>query len=276
LPEIAEIVRRKAEATSIVEDSGSMIQNPIMVPLAAPDTVSLGQGQQAEQAGTPLIYKESVPTAVLHPWPSLIEEGIYQTPVSPVQRYSQKGQQAEHTEMPLIYRESIPTAGLRPQPSLIEEGIYQMPVSPVQRYFKKPAEDAVPPDRSEGFGFLLNQEHEPSSLGYGDTHQRVLEMPPYFIAEPKIYPKAGGDEESLVSTFATASYYGSQPEPEMALAPVGRLAEEVSQIQLSPAEEAEETEEEEEPFDIDDLAREVYSKLRWRLKTDRERERGLS
>jgi hypothetical protein len=178
--------------------------------------------------------------------------------------------------MPLIYRESIPTAGLRPQPSLIAEGIYQMPILPVQRYFKKPARDAVPPDRSESFDFLLNQKYEPSSPGYRGTRQRVLEMPPYSIAEPRIYSKTSGDEESLVTAFTAAPYYRSRPTPELALAPVGRLAEEVSQIQLNPAEEALETEEEEEPLDIDALAREVYSKLRWRLKTDRERERGLS
>ena len=151
-----------------------------------------------------------------------------------------------------------------------------MPVLPVQRYFKKPEADAVPPDRNEDFSFLFNQENEPSSPGYRDTRQRVLEMPPYFIAEPRIYSKTSGDEESLVTAFTAAPYYRSRPTPELALAPVGRLAEEVSQIQLNPAEEALEMEEEEEPLDIDALVHDVYSKLRWRLKTDRERERGLS
>ena len=229
LPEIAEIVRQRAKVTSISKDSGSIAQSPITVPIAAADTISLSQGLKLGQSETPLIYRESVPTVVL-----------------------------------------------RPQPSLIAEGIYQMPVLPVQRYFKKPARDAVPPDRSESFDFLLNQKYEPSSPGYRDTRQRVLEMPSYSIAEPRIYSKTSGDEESLVTAFTAAPYYRSRPTPELALAPVGRLAEEVSQIQLNPAEEALETEEEEEPLDIDALAREVYSKLRWRLKTDRERERGLS
>ncbi len=229
LPEIAEIVGQRAEATSISKDLGSIAQSSITVPAAAPDTASLGRGWEAGQ-----------------------------------------------TERPLIYKEPVPTAGLRPQPSSLAESIYQMPVLPVQRYLKKPEGDAVPPDRREDFSLLLNQEYKPFSSRYEDIRQPALELSPFSMIEPGIASNASGDEESLVTAFAETAYYRSQPAPELALAPVGRSAEAVSQIQLSPAEKVEEMEEEEEPRDIDAPARDEYSKLRWRRKQDRERERGLS
>ena len=221
-----EIVTRKAEATNIPENSGSMTRIPVTeVPL---DKVSLGQSLRTDQTELPLIYRDP---------PSVVDSAY--------------------------------------QPSSIAESIYQTPALPARRYFKS-AGNTPPPEESENFGFLWNQDYEPSLLPDKETRQSVLEQLITSVATPGTGSNATHQEESLTAIFEGTAYYGSQVAPELALAPVGRSTEAVSPPPPKPeVKEIEDTNELAAP-DIDAIARDVYCILKRRLAREKERALGLS
>lgn len=180
-------------------------------------------------------------------------------------------QQEGQAEEPLVRREFPSVSSLRHQPSsiiglqrqlsFITESICQ-PTLPVQQYFKSPEEVPLP-DRSEDHRFLEKQDYEPSPLRYEDTRQPALELPRTSVAGPRLGSNATGSEGSLPAIFEGTTYYGGQPTPELALAPVGRPAEVVSPPPPEPEVKAEETTQEVAALDIDAIARDVYSIIKW-------------
>ena len=89
---------------------------------------------------------------------------------------------------------------------------------------------------------------------------------------------ATGSGGSLPAMFAGTAYYGDEPTPELALAPVGRPAEAVSSApsEVVARTDGTEVEDEEEETDIDAIARQVYPILKRRLAIERERMQGLA
>lgn len=235
---LPEILGQKVGAINAPEDSGSMTFGQVMLTGATTDDISPGQGRQTGQTEATLIHRGSKSVARPGHQPSAI------------------------------------TADLDYQPSLATESIYQRVALPVPQYFKS-AGAVPPPDRSERSGFPWNQDYEPTSLVYKDTRQPAVERLLATVTEPKLGSMATGGE-SLPATFGGTAYYESQPTLELALAPVGRSAEEASPPPPKAEAKVEEETKEVATPDLDAIARDVYSKIKWRLKRERERAWGLS
>jgi hypothetical protein len=103
-----------------------------------------------------------------------------------------------------------------------------------------------------------------------------LEPPLSSVAEPRAGVDTAHSEGLLSAIFEGATYYGGQTTPELALAPVGRSPEAVSPTPPKGEATVEEESKERAAPDIDAIARDVYSVLKWRLKRERERALGLS
>lgn len=88
--------------------------------------------------------------------------------------------------------------------------------------------------------------------------------------------QAAGYSEALPVAFEGTAYYGSQPAPELALAPVGRSAEAASSSAPKAGANLEAEAGEASGPDIDAIARDVYTILKRRLARERERALGLS
>ena len=179
------------------------------------------------------------------------------------------------TEPPSIHRKHPPAVSLRRQSQPITESIDRTPVTPWQQYFKSVG-SAPSPDRSESYSFLRNKGNEPSYSQYKDSRQPALELLLTSIAGPKASFNTTSRREPLPATFEGAAHYGSQPTPELALAPVGRTAETASTPSPRTEMETKSTTGEASAPDIDTIARDVYSLLKRRLARERERALGLS
>jgi len=121
------------------------------------------------------------------------------------------------------------------------------------------------------------QDYESSYTAYTDTSKHTrhsdLGQPLTPVAE---VGTGGGDSEDkrvLAATFSARAYYSNQP-PKLELSPALKTTTTSSNPTTNPVVEEESTTG--EAPDIDAIARDVYSKLKRRLATERERVRGLA
>jgi hypothetical protein len=170
------------------------------------------------------------------------------------------------------------TRSYRQSPPIIENK-GQIP-APRQPYLTS-AGSISPFDRIESCNILKKEKHEPSSPQYKptlrdkSTHQPALELLLTSAASPAPGSKSTGGDELLQAMFDRTAYYGSQPAPELALAPVESQARSAPPTARQETRTETTTREASAP-DIDTIARNVYSLLRRRLARERERALGLS
>ncbi len=251
---LPELVARRAETKSIPEDSGSVTHGQVTAAKAAPDIDTFGQGFQIDQAETPLTRRESPSVADLqHRQPSAIKGNVHRALPLSFQQYSDMASNVS-----------------------ITESIHRMAVLSGHQYFKLPG-NAPPPNRSESYRFLWDQDFTSSPPRHKDARQPTSELLHMPSAKPRVGSKSSVSGESLLAAFPGTAYYdGSQMMPELALAPADRPAE-VSPPAPREAEARDrgETQETAAP-DIDSIARDVYSILKRRLAREKERALGVS
>ena len=85
------------------------------------------------------------------------------------------------------------------------------------------------------------------------------------IAGPRLGSNKAGSERSRPALFEGTAHYGSQPTPELALAPVGLPAESVSVPPPRAEAEVEEATQEVATIDLDAIAHDVYNIIKWWL-----------
>jgi len=195
-------------------------------------------------------------------------------PVSPPDNVGLSQEQSTGLPTPLTYEEHPPAVRLHRQPQPVTESIDQTPAIAEPLYFK-PAASTSPPDRKKGFHSLQNIEDKSSPPQYKDTRQQ-LELMLTSIAGPKIAVKTISHDWSLPPEFEGRAFYGNQPAPELALAPVESQAETVSAPPPKTETQVENITGEATAPDIDNIARDVYRILKRRLARERERAWGLS
>ncbi len=183
--------------------------------------------------------------------------------------------QTSEIETPLIHQKLLSISSLGHQPLSVTESIRQTPALPAQKYSKS-VDNAPSLHRTDNYSFLWNQDLEPTSLGHKDTHRPAPDLLLASVIGPKLGSKVAHGEGPLPVTFERTAYYGSQPTPELALAPVEHPAEAVSPTSPKAEVKAEETTKEAAAPDIDTIARDVYHILKRRLARERERALGLS
>ncbi len=251
---LPELVARRAKTKSIPEDSGSVTHGQVTVAKAAPDIDTFGQGFQIDQAETPLTRRESPSVADLqHPQPSAIKGNVHRAPPLSFLQYSD-----------MVGNVSI------------MESIDQMAALSGHRYFKLPG-NAPPPNRSESYRFLWEQDFTPSPPRHKDARPPTLELLHMPSAKPRVGSKSSVSGESLLAAFSgTAFYDGSQMMPELALAPAERPAEVAPPAPPRAEVRAGEDTKEAAAPDIDSIARDVYSILKRRLAREKERALGVS
>ena len=166
-------------------------------------------------------------------------------------------------------------------------------VTPRRQYVKS-FDYAPPPSRSETYNLLRKEEHKPpqpqyrhtpgdedthhyKNIPHKDIHRPALELQLTSVASQTPSSKITRTNEPLPHVLQRTAYYGSQPVPELALAPVERQTEELQSP--PPTRQEPKTEDisgETSAPDIDNIALDVYRILRRRLTRERERALGLS
>ena len=156
------------------------------------------------------------------------------------------------------------------------------------RQYNKSFAHPPSPGKSETTDLFRKVEYQPPlpqyqyKLGERDTslHKNVQRPPLELLLTPFASPTPSSmitsADESLTHVLQRTAYYGTQPVPELALAPIERQTEEVQSPPTRQEPQIENISGETPAPDIDNIARDVYRILKRRLTRERERALGLS
>jgi hypothetical protein len=186
------------------------------------------------------------------------------------------------------------------QPLSIIDPVYQIPIIPKHRYLKSKVGNTIPATESsdetvepfyhdyskseakgsmseEGTGRSLVRGNNYKPAVSDNTDAKLSASKPLLGSQygPKASFSIGYSESSMSPAFNGSAFYGGQPTPQLALAPINRQGEEVSSPLLEAKPKVEETTQETCPLDYNTIALVVYTKLKKRLATEKERTLGV-
>jgi len=276
--------------SSIPKTTSSFREAPLNLPILNKEANSRLPTIKAASPQAPELSQTEQPLSLTNLLPQRLDQRVKATyipedavsmayspiavPESPPDNIGLSQEQSTSLPTPLTYKEHPPAVRLHRQPQPETESVDQTPAIAKPLYFKLAA-STPPSDRERSYHLPWKEGNKPSPPQYKDTHQQ-LELMLTSIARPKIAVKTVSHDWSLPPEFEGRAFYGNQPAPELALAPVGSQAETVSAPLPKTETQVENSTGEATTPDMDTIARDVYRILKRRLARERERAWGLS